>query len=226
MRIFFFFRFISIYCPLVWGYVRGADHTFCRNIAGQIVNPSVRKNTEIQKDFSLKNGAVSIGSKIVKDATECYKLCCGRYDADGCNLAQMHYRQVSGLYGEDSVEKSCRLYACGSPSKCLLESNEFTMRYHVILLKPDENDYSSIYGKYDENPTKTTLPPVPEETTEETTTMPTTTTTTTTTTEAATVPAEQKEESMYMLKLCTSDHDSKVTVFMKILFSFKNHFSL
>ena len=196
MRNIFLFGFISIsiYCPvLLWGYVRRADHTFCRNTAGQIVNPSVRKRTEIQKDFSLRNGAISIGSKIVKDATECYNLCCGRYDTDGCNLAQMHYRQVSGLDGEDSVQKSCYLYACGSPSKCLLESNEFTSRYHVILLKPEESDYTSIYGKYDEKPRKTT-PPVPV-TTEETTTR-TIPTTTTTTAEATTFQAV-KEGSMY-----------------------------
>lgn len=192
MRNHFLFGFISIYCPvLLWGYVRRADHAFCRNTAGQIVNPSVRKNTEIQKDFSLKNGAVSIGSKIVKDATECYNLCCERYDTDGCNLAQMHYRQVSGLYGEDTVEKSCHLYACGSPSKCLLESNEFTLRYHVILLKPEESDYTSTHGKYDEKPRKTTLPSV---TTEETTTR-TIPTIITTTTEATAVSAV-KEESM------------------------------
>lgn len=135
-------------------FVFGYDHSFCRNRIGQLINPVVRKNTNIQKTFSVNNGAEPIGGeRIVEDATECYSLCCNRYDTAGCNLAQMHYRQSTDIYGQEHVIKSCYLYACGSPSRCLLDSNSLTMRYHAILLQPDESD------EFKNSEETTTLPP-------------------------------------------------------------------
>jgi len=134
------FIFLTIIYPLIV-YGNFNDHhekgAYCKNINGLTVTPSVEKNTLIKVEESKKAGAVKIGSDIVSDATECYNLCCERYDSKGCNVAQMHYKDDINEVGDDIIVKYCYLFACQSPSVCIFDMN--MPRYHVIALNSPEN---------------------------------------------------------------------------------------
>lgn len=83
-------------------------------------NIHVNKGQIIEAKASVNNGASFLKHYEVRDARECYKLCCERRN---CDLAQMQYKNYTdGFFSE--LKKICYMFHCGKPSKCLFGQHD------------------------------------------------------------------------------------------------------
>lgn len=150
---------------LVFGYV-----DVNQDLLAKCPTPSVRKNTIIESNQSIRNGARLLGKNLVDNAKDCYELCC---KDPTCNTAIMHYKE------EDAMTfKYCFLFACGTPSVCTYRNRK---RYAVIDLG----------SRADTSLPPTTSPPKVESTSAKVVTTTTTTTTATTTTTTTSMPTTE-----------------------------------
>lgn len=102
-------------------------------------NIHVNKGQIIEAKASVDNGASFLKHYEVRDARECYKLCCERRN---CDLAQMQYKNYTdGFFSE--LQKVCFMFHCGKPSKCLFGQHD---HYATISYDRPSEELSYIDG--------------------------------------------------------------------------------
>ena len=102
-------------------------------------NIHVNKGQIIEAKASVDNGASFLKHYEVRDARECYKLCCERKN---CDLAQMQYKNYTdGFFSE--LQKVCFMFHCGKPSKCLFGQHD---HYATISYDRPSEELSYIDG--------------------------------------------------------------------------------
>ena len=76
---------------------------------------TVRKDTIIRTKQSIQNGAKLLFRTDVGSSRECYELCC---DRKACNVGVMHYKRRKNFNGRIETQKTCFIFACGTPNHC------------------------------------------------------------------------------------------------------------
>ena len=108
----------------------------------------VKKDTIIRTKESIRNGAKLLFRTDVESSRECYELCC---EKKACSVGVMHYKRVRGFTGVTETQKTCFIFACGTPSRCTFMNHT---GYAIIEMER---------GKTKQQPTNKPLRTVPQE---------------------------------------------------------------
>ncbi len=76
----------------------------------------VRKDTIIRTKESINNGARMLYRSEIETSRECYEICCER---ETCNVGIVHYKKQHDEYGQIVTTKTCFVFACGTPNRCI-----------------------------------------------------------------------------------------------------------
>lgn len=105
-------RFILVIVS-IFALLQGLNSSKCPPI-------KVEKDTIIRTKVSIRNGAKLLFRTDVESSRECYELCC---DRKACNLGVMHYKHVQDFTGTVETQKTCFIFACGTPSRCIFTNH-------------------------------------------------------------------------------------------------------